>query len=134
MKKILKILAIGAAAIGLLLGTVTTLTAQEENRDKKSADSTISILNYALKPVGYVQGEKFVKSRWDIELKNNEEANRSINIKIRFYDIDKNPVKEVNQEVAIKGGQTKKYSYEVLLDSLTAKKITATRAFVEKAE
>lgn len=134
MKKIFLILAVGMAAIVLLFGTVSTVTAQSENKDKQANDSSISILNYALKPVGYVQGDRFVKSRWDMELKNNEQENKNVNIKIRFYDKDKNPVKEINQEIGIKGGQTKKYSYELLLDAATAKKVASTRAIIENAE
>jgi hypothetical protein len=134
MKKMMKMVTIGVAAIGLLLGTMLTGAAQEDSKNKQTNDSSISILNYALKPVGYVQGDRFVKSRWDMELKNNEEANRNVNIIIRFYDKDKNPIKDVHQEVKIKGGETKKYSYEVLLDSLTAKKVTGTRAIVERIE
>jgi hypothetical protein len=131
MKKILTILLIIFATIGLLFGIVSTAKAQGENKDKQSSDPTVSILDYALKPVGYVQGDRFVKSKWDMELKNNEGTTKNVNIKIRFYDKDLNMLREVEKKVNIKASQTKKYSDEVLLDTVTAKKVNATRALIE---
>jgi hypothetical protein len=134
MKKILTILLIMFAAIGLLFGIVSPAKAQGENKEGQASDASISILDYALKPVGYVQGDKFIKSKWDMELKNNEGTNKNVNIKIRFYDKDQNMLREVEKKVDIKASQTKKYSDEVILDAVTAKKVTATRALIENVK
>jgi hypothetical protein len=131
MKKILTIVIIMLAAIGLLFGTVSTAAAQGENKDKQSTDTNVSLLNYSLKPVGYIQGNGLIKSKWDMELENTEGTAKPVNIKIIFYDRDKNKLKEVNKKVYINGNQRKKYSDEVLLDADTAKKVTATQAFIE---
>jgi hypothetical protein len=131
MKKILAIVVIMLAAIGLLFGTVSTAAAQGENKDKQSTDTNVSLLNYSLKPVGYIQGNGLIKSKWDMELENTEGTAKPVNIKIIFYDRDKNKLKEVNKKVYINGNQRKKYSDEVLLDADTAKKVTATQAFIE---
>jgi len=133
MKKINTLLVIGFTVIGLLLITASAVKAQGENRDQ-SDDTSISILDYALKPVGYVQGDRFIKSKWDMELKNNEGKNQNVNIKIRFYDKDQNMLREVEKKVDIKASQTKKYSDEVILDAVTAKKVTATRALIENVK
>jgi len=95
------------------------------------AEDTISILNYSLKPVGYVSGDKFIQSIWNLELKNNDGASHSFNIKIVFFDKDKNQLKEVKKEAAINAGETKKYSDAVLLEPDMAKKIASTKAFIE---
>jgi len=98
---------------------------------KSLAEDTISILNYSLKPVGYVSGDKFIQSIWNIELKNNDGASHSFNIKIVFFDKEKNQLKEVKKDVAINAGETKKYSDAVLLEPVMAKKIASTKAFIE---
>jgi len=95
------------------------------------AEDTISILNYSLKPVGYVSGDKFIQSIWNLELKNNDGASHSFNIKIVFFDKDKNQLKEVKKEAAINASETKKYSDAVLLEPDMAKKIASTKAFIE---
>lgn len=96
------------------------------------AEDTISILNYSLKPVGYVSGNRFIQSIWNIELKNNEADSQSFNIKVVFYDKDKNQLKEVIKDVKIDGSETKKYSDAVLLEPEMAKQIATTKAFIEK--
>ncbi len=95
------------------------------------AEDTISIQNYSLKPIGYVSGDKFIQSIWNLELKNNDGASHSFNIKIVFFDKDKNQVKEVKKDAAINAGETKKYSNAVLLEPDMAKKIASTKAFIE---
>ena len=95
------------------------------------AEDTISIMNYSLKPVGYVSGDKFIQSIWNLELKNNDGAPHSFNVKIVFYDKDKNQLKEVKKEAAINASETKKYSDAVLLEPEMAKKIASTKAFIE---
>jgi hypothetical protein len=88
-------------------------------------------VNYSLKPIGYVSGDKFIQSIWNLELKNNNGATHSFNVKIVFYDKDKNQLKEVKKEAAINASETKKYSDAVLLEPEMAKKIASTKAFVE---
>lgn len=96
------------------------------------AQDTISILNYSLKPVGYVSGNRFIQSIWNIELKNNEATPQNFNIKVVFYDKDKNQLKEVIKDVNINAAETKKYSDAVLLEPELAKKVATTKAFIEK--
>ena len=95
------------------------------------AQDVISIVNYSLKPVGYVSGDRFIQSIWNIELKNNEGTQHSFDIKIVFYDKDKNELKDVKKGVDIKGSETKKYSDAVLLEPEMAKKVASTKAFIE---
>jgi len=94
------------------------------------AEDTISILNYSLKPVGYVSGDKFIQSIWNIELKNNDGAPHSFNIKVVFYDKDKNQLKEILKDADINAAETKKISDAVLLEPDLAKKIASTKAFI----
>ena len=96
------------------------------------AEDTISIVNYSLKPVGYVSGDRFIQSIWNIELKNNEASAQNFNIKVVFYDKDKNQLKEVIKDANINGSETKKYSDAVLLEPEMAKKVATTKAFIEK--
>jgi hypothetical protein len=131
MEKTLKIFFIGIAAFGLLFGTLVNATAKDENKDNQPTDSSISILSYALKPVGYIEGDRFVESNLDMDLKNNEGANQKANVIIRFYDKDKNMLKEVTKPVSFKANETKKLNYKVLLDPSTAKKVTSTQAEIE---
>jgi len=94
------------------------------------AEDTISILNYSLKPVGYVSGDKFIQSIWNIELKNNDGSAHNFNIKVVFYDKDKNQLKEVLKDANINASETKKYSDAVLLEPDMAKKVATTKAYI----
>jgi len=94
------------------------------------AEDTISILNYSLKPVGYVSGDKFIQSIWNIELKNNDGTPHTFNIKVVFYDKDKNQLKAIMKDAEIKAAETKKISDAVLLEPDLAKKIASTKAYI----
>lgn len=94
------------------------------------AEDTISILNYSLKPIGYVSGDKFIQSIWNIELKNNDGAAHNFNIKVVFYDKDKNQLKEVLKDANINASETKKFSDAVLLEPEMAKKVATTKAYI----
>jgi len=98
------------------------------------AEDTISILNYSLKPVGYVSGDRFIQSIWNIELKNNDGTPHTFNIKIVFYDKDKNELKDVKKQVTINASETKKYSDAVLLEPAMAKQIATTKAYIEDVQ
>ncbi|MBN1625910.1 MAG: hypothetical protein JW944_05240 [Deltaproteobacteria bacterium] len=102
--------------------------------NSRAQDEIISIVNYSLKPVGYVSGNRFIQSIWNIELKNNEQAPHSFKIKIVFYDKDKNELKNVDKKADIKAGETKKYSDAVLLEPEMAKTIATTKAYIEDIE
>jgi len=102
--------------------------------NSQAEDNVISIVNYSLKPVGYVSGNRFIQSIWNIELKNNEQVPHSFKGRIVFYDKDKNELKDVDKEVDIKAGETKKYSDAVLLEPEMAKTIATTKAFIEDIE
>jgi len=95
------------------------------------AEEAIGILNYSLKPIGYVSGDKFIQSIWNLELKNNNGAAHSFNIKIVFYDKEKNQLKEVKKDASINANETRKYSDGVLLEPEMAKKIASTKSFIE---
>lgn len=131
MNKIVTTALMLLTAIGFLFGTVSNTKAQDENQEGQSADNTISILNYSCKPVGYVSGNRFIQTIWNIELKNNEESPHKFTIKIVFYDKEKNELKQVTKDVDIKGNQTNKYFDAVLLEPNMAKQITSTHAFIE---
>lgn len=102
--------------------------------EEAEENDIISIVNYSLKPVGYVSGNRFIQSIWNIELKNNEQVPHSFKIKIVFYDKEKNELKDIDKKVDIKAGETKKYSDAVLLEPEMAKTIATTKAFLEDIE
>lgn len=130
MKKILIITVMLFAAIGLLGGTVLDAKAQGEAEENIS-DLRIGIINYSCKPVGYVSGDRFIQTVWNMELKNNEETPHKFTIKIIFYDKEKNELKQVTKNEDIKGNKKKKYSDAVLLEPDMAKQISSTKAFIE---
>lgn len=130
MKKVVTIAVMLFTAIGFLIVTVSNAKTQEQSQEKPS-DVCISIISYSCKPLGYTSGNRFVETKWDIKLKNNEGKNHSCNIKIIFYDKDKNELKEVTKEVNIKANQIKKYSNSVLLEPNMASEVTSTKAFIE---
>ena len=117
-------------AIVLFLGTASIATAQGEKKGQ-SGDTSVSILSYVLKPVGYIGNTRILKSQYDLELKNNELTLKKVNYKIKFFDKDQNTIKEVKREATLKAKESKKYTDEVLLDSNTAKKVVATQAVIE---
>jgi hypothetical protein len=96
-----------------------------------SAEDVISVQNYSLKPIGYVSGDKFIQSIWNLELTNNETTSHSFNVKIVFFDKEKNQLKEVKKGASINASETKKYSDAILLEPEMAKKIASTKAFIE---
>ena len=95
-----------------------------------SAD-IISILNYSLKPVGYVDNNKYIQAIYNIELKNNEAKAHSFNIKIVFYDKEKNTVKEAKKKLDIQASETKQFTDAVLLEPDIAKQVSTTKGFIE---
>jgi hypothetical protein len=98
------------------------------------ADSTINILNYSLKPVGYVEDNKYLQTMYSVELKNNDAASHSFNFKVVFFDKEKNQIKESIKKVDIQANETKKYSDAVLVEADLAKQIATTKGYVENVQ
>jgi hypothetical protein len=95
------------------------------------AGDVINILNYSLKPAGYVDGDKSLQTIWNIELQNTEATAHSFTIKIVFFDKEKKQIKESKKEYQLNASETKKFTDVVLVDATLAKQIGSTKAFIE---
>jgi len=98
------------------------------------AEETITILNYSLKPIGYVDDDKSLQTVYNIELKNNQGTAHSFNLKIVFYDKTKNQLKESKKKYEIQANETKKYSDVILVDAELGKQISTTKGFIEDVQ
>jgi hypothetical protein len=95
------------------------------------AEDTISILNYSLKPVGYVDNDKFLQTIYNVELKNNQGTAHSLNLKIVFFDKENNQLKSSKKKIDIQANETKKYTDAVTIEADLAKKVASTKGFIE---
>jgi hypothetical protein len=95
------------------------------------AEDKISILNYSLKPVGYVEDNKFLQTMYSIELQNNEATAHSFNIKVVFFDKEKKSIKESKKQFELTSKETKIFSDSILVEADLAKKIGSTKAYLE---
>ena len=98
------------------------------------SNDVISIVNYSLKPVGYVENNKYLQTMYNIELKNNDASPHSFNVKIVFFDKEKSQVKESTKKVEIQANETKKYTDAVLVEAELAKQVASTKGFIENIE
>ena len=98
------------------------------------ADDVISIVNYSLKPVGYVDDNKYLQTIYNVELKNNEGTPHSFNVKVVFYDKEKNQLKESRKKVDMQANETKKFTDAVLLEPELAKQVATTKGFIENIQ
>jgi len=98
------------------------------------ADDAISIVNYSLKPAGYVDDNKYLQTIYNMELKNNEGTAHSFSVKIVFYDKEKNQIKESRKKFDIQANETKKLTDAVLLESDLAKQVSTTKGFIENVQ
>jgi hypothetical protein len=99
-----------------------------------AANDAISILNYSLKPAGYVDNDKYLQTIYNMELKNNQATNHSFNVKIVFFDKENNQLKSSKKKFDIQAGETKKLTDAVTIDADVAKKIASTKGFIEDVE
>jgi hypothetical protein len=95
------------------------------------ADDVISIVNYSLKPVGYVDNDKSLQTVYNVELKNNQATAHSFNVKVVFYDKGNNQLKSSKKKVDIAANETKKFTDAVLIDAAIAKQVASTKGFIE---
>lgn len=100
----------------------------------RAEDSAISILNYSLKPGGYVDDNKSLQTIYNIELKNNQGTAHSFSLKIVFYDKAKNQLKESKKKYEIQANETKKFSDVILIDAEMGKQISSTKGFIEDVQ
>ena len=98
------------------------------------ADNVINVVNYSLKPAGYVDNNKYLQTVYNVELKNNDAASHSFDFKVVFFDKDKNHVKESVKKVEIHANETKKYTDAVLVEADLAKQISTTKGYVENVQ
>jgi hypothetical protein len=98
------------------------------------ADDVVSIVNYSLKPVGYVDNNKYLQTIYNVEVKNNEGTTHSFNFKIVFLDKEKNQIKEFMKKVEIQANETKKYTDAVLLEPEIAKQVASTKGYIENIQ
>jgi hypothetical protein len=98
------------------------------------AGDIISILNYSLKPVGYINDDKFLQTIYTIELKNNQDTKHSFSVKVVFFDKENNQLKSAKKKFEIQAGETKKFTDAVTVEAALAKKIATTKGFIEDIE
>ena len=91
----------------------------------------VSILNYSLKPVGYVDNDKFLQTIYNIEIKNNQATAHSLNVKIVFFDKENNQLKSTKKKIDISANETKQYTDAVTIEADLAKKVASTKGFIE---
>jgi hypothetical protein len=98
------------------------------------AGDIISILNYSLKPVGYINNDKFLQTIYTIELKNNQDAKHSFSVKVVFFDKESNQLKSAKKKFDIQANETKKFTDAVTIEAELASKIATTKGFIEDIE
>jgi hypothetical protein len=98
------------------------------------ANDAISILNYSLKPVGYVDNDRFLQTIYNVELKNNQGTPHSFNMKIVFFDKGNNQLKSSKKKFDIQANETKKYTDAVTIEAELAKKVATTKGYIEDIE
>jgi hypothetical protein len=98
------------------------------------AEDVISIVNYSLKPVGYVNNDTFLQTIYNVELKNNQGTPHSFNVKIVFFDKGNNQLKSSKKKVDIAANETKKYTDAVLIEAELAKKVSTTKGYIEDVQ
>jgi hypothetical protein len=98
------------------------------------ANDVISILNYSLKPVGYVDNDKFLQTIYNVELKNNQDTPHSFNVKIVFFDKGNNQLKSSKKKFDIQANETKKFTDAVTIEAELAKKVATTKGYIEDIE
>jgi hypothetical protein len=121
------------SSIYLILSACFLLTATCSINSWAAGDA-ISILNYSLKPVGYINDDKLLQTIYTIELKNNQETKHSFSVKIVFFDKENNQLKSAKKKFEIQAGETKKYTDAVTIEADLAKKIASTKGFIEDVE
>ena len=99
-----------------------------------AANDAISILNYSLKPAGYVDNDKYLQTIYNMELKNNQATNHSFQVKIVFFDKENNQLKSSKKKFDIQANETKKLTDAVTIDADVAKKVASTKGFIEDVE
>jgi len=95
------------------------------------AEDAISIVNYSLKPVGYVDNDKFLQTIYNVELKNNQGTAHSFNMKVVFFDKENNQLKSSKKKIELSANETKKYTDAVTIEADLAKKVATTKGYIE---
>jgi hypothetical protein len=95
------------------------------------AEDAISIVNYSLKPVGYVDNDKYLQTIYNVELKNNQGTPHSFNMKVVFFDKGNNQLKSSKKKVEIAANETKKFTDAVTIEADIAKKVATTKGYIE---
>jgi hypothetical protein len=99
-----------------------------------AANDAISILNYSLKPAGYVDNDKYLQTIYNMELKNNQATDHSFNVKIVFFDKENNQLKSSKKKFDIQANETKKLTDALKIDADIAKKVASTKGYIEDVE
>jgi len=98
------------------------------------AGDVISIMNYSLKPVGYIDNDKSLQTIYNVELKNNQDAPHKFNVKIVFFDKENNQLKSSKKKFDIQANETKKFTDAVTIEADLAKKVATTKGYIEDIE
>jgi hypothetical protein len=96
-----------------------------------AADKVV-VLEYNLKPVGYVESGKYLKTEWSAKLRNRISEPVSFDITIVFFDSSNSELKQDTTQGQLKAQETKTFSNTVLLDASLASKIASTRALIDE--
>lgn len=96
------------------------------------AGDKISVVQYELKPVGYVNSGKYLKTEWSAKLRNGAPEHVKFNVTIVFVDSSNEILKEATSEWELNAHETRSLKDTVLLETAVAGKIASTRVKIDE--
>lgn len=96
------------------------------------AGDKISVVQYELKPVEYVDYGKKLKTEWTAKLRNGVSETVKFTVTIVFVDSDNEILKEATCECELQAHETKSFKDTVLVESDVAGKIASTRVKIDE--
>ena len=96
------------------------------------AGDKIAVVQYELKPVGYVDSGKYLKTEWNAKLRNGASEHVKFNVTIVFVDSSNEVLKEATSEGELNAHETKSFKDTVLVKVDVAAKIASTRVIIDE--
>lgn len=96
------------------------------------AGDKIAVVQYELKPVGYVDSGKHLKTEWNAKLRNGAQEAVKFKVTVVFVDSSNEILKEATSEFELKGHETKSFTDTVLVKTDVAGKIASTRLKIDE--
>lgn len=98
------------------------------------AAEKVIVVEYNLKPIGYINSGRSLKTEWSAKVRNRASESVSFDITIVFVDSSNSELKHVTSKGQLKAKETKTFSDTVFLDSSIAAKIASTRALIDEID